>query len=119
MKALTIKLMAAGLILTLGACNRTGRHVVIKTGDNYNVTTIEYYGRTVFNQEGTAILHISPNGSVEYRHNGQHLLAESDHSGHITYRINDGEKQNQLSTQEKVFLADAVKEMIKHGHNND
>lgn len=111
--------MAAGLILTLGACNRPGRHVVITSGNNYNLTKIEYYGRTVFNQEGTAILHISPNGSVEYRHNGRHLLAEGDDSGHITYRINGGARQNQLSTQEKVFLADAVKEMIKLGHNNN
>jgi hypothetical protein len=119
MKTLTINLIAAGLMLAQGACKHTGRHVVIKSADNYNETRIEYYGRTIFNWEGTAILHISPNGSVEYRNNGQHLLAESDYAGHITYRINDGEKENQLSPQEKIFLADAVKDMIKHGHNDD
>lgn len=118
MKTLTISVIVTGVVLAFAACNRTGRHVVIKTRDTFNETRIEYYGRTVFNREGTGILHISPNGSVEYRRNGQHLLAESDYIGQITYRINGGEKEKQLNTEEKLFLADAVKDMIKHGHND-
>lgn len=118
MKTLTINLIGGCLIATAVACHAPNRHVVIKTGDNYNMTSIEYWGRVVFNKEGTAITRISPNGSVKYNHNDQQLLAESDYRGHITYRINDGEKEQQLSPQEKLFVAGAVKEMIKLGHND-
>jgi hypothetical protein len=117
MKTLTINLVGLCMIAVSAACQGPNRHVVIKTGDNYNTTSIEYWGRTVFNSEGTAILHISPNGSVKYSHDNQQLIAESDYRGHITYRINDGEKEQQLSPQEKLFVASAVKEMIKLGHN--
>lgn len=105
-------------MVAVAACNQPGRHVVIKTGDNYNETSIEYYGSTIFNQEGTAILRISPNGSVKYKHNDQQLIAESDYTGHITYRINGGEKQNVLDAQQKLFLADAIKQMKKQGRND-
>ncbi|GAA4096434.1 hypothetical protein [Mucilaginibacter panaciglaebae] len=118
MKTLTINLIGIYMIVAMAACQGSHRHVVIKTGDNYNMTCIEYWGRVVFNTEGTGILHISPNGSVKYSHDNQQLVAESDYRGHITYRINGGEKEQQLSPPEKLFVASAIKEMIKHGHND-
>ncbi|MFD2873766.1 hypothetical protein ACFS5N_14875 [Mucilaginibacter ximonensis] len=119
MKTLTISLIGACVLLGASACEHSGRHVVIKSGDSYNTVKIEYYGRAVFDREGTTILHISPNGSVEYSSNGDHLLAEGDQSGNVTYSINGGEKEKQLNKQEKALVANAVKVMIKHGHNDD
>jgi hypothetical protein len=116
MKTLTINLIGACLVSTFAACENPGRHVVIKTGDSFNETKIEYVGRVEFNREGTEISHISPNGSVKYKHNDEQLVAESDNLGHITYQINDGKKGKQLSAQEKLLMANAVKAMIKQGH---
>lgn len=119
MKAFKINLIGACLLLAASACEHSGRHVVIKSGDNYNTTRIEYYGRAVFDSKGTTILHISPNGSVEYSSNGEHLLAEGDRLGNVTYCINGGKKEKQLNPEEKTLVASAVKVMIKHGHNDD
>lgn len=118
MKTLTINLIGLCLIAVSAACHAPNRHVVIKTGDNYDMTRIEYWGRVVFNKEGTAITRISPNGSVKYIRNDQQLFAESGYRGRITYQINNGKKEEQLSPQERLFVAAAVKEMIKAGHND-
>jgi hypothetical protein len=119
MKNLKITIAALGFITLAFACRMNTRHVIITDGDNSNSTRIEYSGRAYFNMEGTAITHITPHGFVKYKRDGQELLAKSDNHGDVIYSVNDNRGQKELSGGEKLFLARAVQDMIKHGHNND
>ncbi|MCC8424062.1 hypothetical protein [Mucilaginibacter sp. UR6-11] len=119
MKTLRSTIMVLGLSVLVSACHMNNRHVIITDGDDRGSTRIEYAGRAFFNINGTAITHITPNGYVKYKRDGRELVAESDKQGEIFYRINDGEKQTHLNADDSLFLARAVKDMIKHGHNKD
>ncbi|MDB5005088.1 MAG: hypothetical protein JWQ34_3313 [Mucilaginibacter sp.] len=119
MKNLKITVAALGLIILSSACRMNSRHVIISDGDNHNSTRIEYSGRAFFNGDSTAITHITPNGYVKYKRDGQELIAKGDNHGGIVYRINNSDEQTHLNAGDKTFLAQAVKDMIKHGHNND
>jgi hypothetical protein len=110
--------VALGLIILSSACRMNSRHVIISDGDNHSSTRIEYFGRAYFNGD-TAIAHITPHGSVKYKRDDRELIAESDNHGGIVYQIDDNEKQTHLNADGKAFLARAVKDMVKHGHNND
>ena len=119
MKNLKITITAISLIAIATACKMKGRHTIITEGDGANKLKIEYYGHTLFNYDSTAIARITPNGSVKYINNDQEFIAENGRDGQIIYRFNGGEKQTNLNADEEKFLAEAVKVMIKHGHNNN
>jgi hypothetical protein len=119
MENLKITVAAIGLLALAFGCHMNQRHTVIAENDGHKSTRIEYGGRAFFNYDSTAIAKITPNGFVKYKKDDQAFVAESDNNGRITYRINDGEIQTQLNAQDKIFLAQAVKDMIKHGHYND
>jgi di/tripeptidase len=119
MKNFKITVAAVGLLALAFGCRMNQRHVVIAEDDNHKNLKIEYGGRAVFNYDSTAIAKITPNGFVKYKKDDQAFVAESDNNGKITYRINGSEKQTQLNADDKVFLAQAVKDMIKRGHYND
>jgi hypothetical protein len=119
MKNFKITVVAIGLLALAFGCRMNQRHTVIAENNGHENTRIEYGGRTYFNYDSTAIAKITPNGFVKYKKNDQVLIAESDNSGRITYRINGGEKQTQINADDKVFLAQAVKDMIRHGHYKD
>jgi hypothetical protein len=115
-----LKIVAAiALIASATACRFGKRHTTIMENGNGVMVKIEYVGQTHFNDEGTAIRSISPNGYVKYNRDGKELVAESDSYGKITYELNDGGKQSVLDERDKEFLAQAVKDMIKHGHYAD
>lgn len=118
MKKLTF-VAAAALVALISACRFGQRHTTIMENGNGVTVKIEYVGQTYFNDEGTAIRSISPNGYVKYQRGGKELTAESDRNGKITYELNDGGKQSILNEGDKEFLAQAVKDMIKHGHYAD
>jgi hypothetical protein len=119
MKNLKIALAALSLVGLTTACHMNSRHVIIADGDNSSNTRIEYWGRAFFNEDGTAISHISSKGSVIYKRDGRELIAESNNQGEVVYSVNGGEKRTNLNGSDKVFLAQAVKDMIKHGHYSD
>jgi len=115
-----LKFIAAIALMGLvSACRFGNRHTTIMENGNGVTVKIEYVGQTYFNAEGTAIRSISPNGYVKYQRDGKELKAESDRYGKITYELNDGGKQSILNEGDKEFLAQAVKDMIKHGHYAD
>jgi hypothetical protein len=118
MKNLKITIAALGIIGMASACNNERRHVVISEGDDQGSVRIEYSGRTVFSGD-SAIARITPNGYAKYKKDDQSMIAESDHNGIITYQINGGAAQTRLNANDKEFLAQAVKVMIKRGHNNN
>lgn len=118
MKKLKFTLIAAAFVALAGACKHD-RHVVIadKVDNHYNFK-IEYHGRTLFNDDRTAIESITPNGSAQYISNDEEvLLAESDAEGTITYSINGGPRKKQLDSAARKLLAEAVRIMASRGHN--
>ena len=118
MKKLELIFVALGLIGLATACNHNKRHVVIGNNAPGHEEKIEYWGHTIFNEDGTGIRSITPNGSALYVKNGEEILAESDSHGQITYTINDGPKQTTLDSNSRRLLAIAVKEMVKRSHND-
>lgn len=110
---------ALGIITMVTACRFGKRHTTIIENNNGSVVRIEYVGQAYFNTEETAIKSISPNGYVKYSRNGKELVAESDGQGRITYELNDDGKRSMLDDDDKAFLAQAVKDMIKRGHSAD
>jgi hypothetical protein len=119
MKNLKIIVAALAMIALAPACQMNQRHVVIAEDTDNKYLKIEYAGRAFFNYDSTAIAKITPNGFVKYKRDNEAFVAESDNSGKITYQMNGGAKQTQLNANDKIFLAQAVKDMIKRGHNND
>lgn len=119
MKKAHITIIALVFVISATACKFGNRHTTIMENGNGSTVKIEYWGQTYFNAEGTAIKSISPNGSVKYTLNDKTLLAESDYRGKITYQLNGGEKQTILNESGREFLAQAVKDMIRHGHNGN
>jgi hypothetical protein len=119
MKKLKVIITALSLIALAGACKTEGKRITtITEDDNNTVLKIQYSGRALFSDDKTAILAITPNGYVKYTKNDQTLLAENDGKGNVLYQINGGIKQKELSNSDKLFLAQAVKDMAKHGHND-
>ena len=118
MKKIQLLIALAGLITLATACRFGGRHTTIVENNNGTTVKIEYRGQTYFTEDGKGIKSISPHGSVKFSHNSDDLVAEND-NGRIIYEINGGGKKAQLDEDEKAFLARAVKEMIKKGHNTD
>jgi hypothetical protein len=119
MENFKITVAAIGLLAMAFGCRMGQRHTVIAENNGHQNIRIEYGGRTYFNYDSTAIAKITPNGFVKYKKDDEEFVAESDNNGRITYRINGGEKQIQLKDEDKVFLAHAVKDMIKRGHYKD
>lgn len=119
MKKLKFIIAAAGIVAIATACRMNKRHVVIAESNNDSTLKIEYLGRAEFNAERTRISSITPNGYVRYKKNDNSIVAESDNNGVITYQINNGDKQQQLDANGRIFLAQAVKDMVNHGHYND
>ncbi|MES2378958.1 MAG: hypothetical protein V4553_20365 [Bacteroidota bacterium] len=119
MENFKITIAAIGLLALAFGCHMNQRHTVIAENNGHNNLRIEYGGRVFFNYDSTAIAKITPDGFVKYKKDDQSFVAESDNNGRITYRINGGEKQTQLNADDKMFLAQAVKEMIKRGHYKD
>jgi hypothetical protein len=119
MKNLKFLIIAISLIAMTGACKMEGKRITtIAEDDNNTVLKIQYSGQAYFNDDETAIAAITPNGYVKYSRNGQTLVAENDGKGNIQYQVNGGIKQKELSNADKEFLAQAVKDMVKHGHSN-
>jgi hypothetical protein len=119
MKKLKVIIAALSLIAMTGACKMEGKRITTIAEDDHNtVLKIQYSGQAYFNDDETAIAAITPNGYVKYTRNDQTLVAENDGKGNILYQINGGIKKKELSNSDRAFLARAVKDMVKHGHNN-
>ncbi len=118
MKKLRFIVAAIGLIIISAGCNMGKSHRTISVQNNDLSLKIEYSGTVIFNDDETAIESISSGGYVRYCKNGKKLKAENNH-GEITYELYNGNKKLSLEGNDKEFLADAIKEMIKYGHNAD
>jgi len=99
------------LVALLSACHHQ-RNRVIRVQNDHMSLTIKYVGTVRFNEDGTAIKSISPNGSVSYQKDDKDLYAENDGHGGIRYELHDGSSSMIDETERKNFIATTVQEMI-------
>lgn len=117
MKKLLFATATLAFILMLTSChhNRYRTTTIKMTNDSVSLK-IKYSGYVRFNDDSTAIKSISPEGFLMYRKNDNELLAESDHQGQISLELNEhGKRLGLEDDRSKIFLAEAVKEMIAQG----
>lgn len=105
------------LLVVLGtiACNFHDHTKTVKVSDGETTLKIEYCGDVVFNEDGTAVDEISPDGYIHYKCNGQKVYIESDENGTLQYKIYDnGERLHKSDAAATQILSDAVKKMEEH-----
>jgi hypothetical protein len=118
MKKLRIAIVIMALAnLVVAACHIGKHHTTIVENSNNSYLKIEYAGMVYFNGDGTAIQDISPGGYVKYHYNDKKLEAKNNGHGGVKYELFDGDHQLNLDSNGKRFIADAVKMMMKKGHN--
>lgn len=110
-----ITIVVMGIAL-LAACSFGRKHTTIIENSNNHYLRIEYSGHVSFNNEGTAIQSISPDGYVEYRNNDKKLDAKNNGHGGISYELYEGYTKVNLDDDGKKFIAEAVKVMKQKGH---
>jgi hypothetical protein len=115
MKKQGIIIIVIGLIC-LAACSFNKRHTTIVEKSNNHYHKIEYGGQVAFNDNGTSIKSISPDGYVEYQNDDKKLEAKNDGKGGISYELYQGYTRLNLDDHGREFIADAVKVMMQKGH---
>ena len=111
-----MKLIAALAIVMLftASCHHRGNRIVISDGTNK--LDINYSGEIKFTEDETTIKSISPRGYLRYRKNDKRLEAHSIPGGDFKLELYDnGRKLSATDNDGKVFLADAIKEMVSVG----
>jgi hypothetical protein len=88
--------------------------------DDNNHIEINYEGEITFNDDETAIARISPRGYLNYRKNGERLLAGPNDNGVVQYELYDGDRSVDPKSEEgKQMLAKAIRGMINLGFDID
>jgi hypothetical protein len=111
-----ITVVVIGMAL-LAACSFGRKHTTIVENSNNHYLRIEYSGQVAFNDDGTAIRSISPDGYVEYQNNDKKLEAKNNGHGGISYELYDGYNKINMDDNGRKFIAEAVKVMKQKGHN--
>jgi hypothetical protein len=112
-----ITVVVIGMAL-LAACSFGRRHTTIVENTNGYHLRIEYSGQIAFNDDGTAIRSISPDGYMEYQNNDKKLEAKNNGHGGVSYELYDGYNKINMDDNGRKFIAEAVKVMEqKIGHN--
>ena len=101
------------LMLTSAVSCRRGSTTHISTSDGSNSQTIEYSGKIVFTADQTGIEHISKGGHLKFERNDRELEIESGKGGKLEYEFDGDDKISTLSNEQKQFVAQAVKTIIK------
>jgi hypothetical protein len=103
------------VIISVMACNFNGRTKTVKVSNGESTLKIEYYGDISFNEDGTAVEEISPDGHIYYKCNDQKIYIESDENGTLHYKVyNNGHRLNTNDVETSQLISDAVKKMEEH-----
>lgn len=100
---------------SITACH-FGKHTTIVEKSNNHYLRIESTGKVYFNNEQTAIAHISAGGYLKYEDDGNKLEARNDGRGGISYELTEGDEKLDPNGNGKQFITDAIKIMIKKGY---
>jgi hypothetical protein len=103
------------LAVSVMACNFHGRTKTIKVNNGDELLKIEYRGEISFNEDGTAVEGISPDGHIYYKKNSQKVYIESDEDGTLQYKVyNNGRRLGKNDAEAMQILNDAVKKMEEY-----
>jgi hypothetical protein len=116
MEKLRIAITVMGMTI-LAACGFGRKHTTIVENSNNHHLRIEYAGQVAFNDAGTDIRSISPDGYVEYQNDDKKLNAKNNGHGGISYELYEGYNKVNLDDNGRRFIAEAVKIMVQKGHN--
>jgi hypothetical protein len=114
------RIVAAVLILLVviatGCHLRHNRVRTVKVRNDHSSLKIQYSGKVVFNEDGTAIEHLSPNGFVKYKKDDQIFAVNRDGNGGLSYKLYDGTRYLNYDDDDyaKEFAAKAIKEIAEH-----
>jgi hypothetical protein len=100
------------MLMSFISCRR-GNRTIIETNDGSASQKIEYSGRIVFSQDQTRIESIAKGGYVKFTRNGRSVEAKNGHNGKVAYEFNGDSEVNVLDDNQKQFLSDAIKTIIK------
>ena len=103
------------LVLISTACHFGQRTRTVRISNDHSTLKIEYCGEIIFNDSGTAIKAISPDGYVRYKKDDKKFFAESNEEGEISYKLSDGNMSlNYKGAENADFRAAIVKEIARH-----
>ncbi len=109
-------ILLLAIIVLFSACHHSKyRNISIRTNENNLSLAIQFAGEVRFTGDSTAIKSISPDGYLRYMLNGKELVAESDPKGQITLTIYTNGRKITSDDEGKIFLTEAVKDMIAKG----
>jgi hypothetical protein len=118
MKKFTTFLFVAALSIIITSCH-FGRHTRIIENGNGHYLSIESYGKVYFNRAGTDIAYISRGGYLNYRNDNKELRAENDNHGGIKYELMEDGQKLEPNSNDRAFIADAVKIMMAKGYHSN
>jgi hypothetical protein len=114
MQTLRFWAVAIGLAVSAAACHHGGNRMVISDGDDN--LDIRYEGEIQFNDSETTIVGISRGGYLNYRHNGDRLLAGPDANGGVGIDLYEHrEKIDAGSAEGRKLVARVVRDLIGLG----
>lgn len=113
MKKLKI-IVAVIVFITVATSCKRGNSIVVKNDSDY--LSINYLGEVRFSDDEKSIQSISLDGYLKFTKNDKELLAESNAHGEVRYELYvEGKKLSADNNNAKLFIAEAIKEMIANG----
>jgi len=111
-KKIQIIVLALIMLGTVAACDWGKSTTIVNKTDNLS-QRIKYSGKIVFTEKQDAIAYISNGGYLEFDQNGRGFKAKEDSHGRVAYAFNGDDKVTQLSDDQKQFVAEAVRIIVK------
>jgi hypothetical protein len=111
-KKIQIIVLALIVLGTVAACDWGNSTTIVNKTDNFS-QRIKYSGKIVFTEKQDGIEHISNGGYLEFDQNGRGFKAKESTHGKIEYEFNGDDKVTELSDEQKQFVVQAVKSIIK------
>ena len=114
MKKIQFAVIAIFCIIAFTSCRHFNRKATtIHIDDNRGSIEIKCAGDIAFNNNADGIESMSPHAYLKYKKNGRKIMAESNFYGDIRYRMDNGSTKSDLNSNDKEFLAVAIKEIIQ------
>jgi hypothetical protein len=109
-----IQIIVLALIIlgTVAACDWGKSTTIVNKTDNLS-QKIKYSGKVLFTEKQDGIEKISDHGYLEFDQNGRGFKAKESTHGKVEYEFDGGDKVTELSNDQKQFVAEAVKIIIK------
>jgi hypothetical protein len=92
-------------------------NMVVKTDTYYE--EINYSGKFRLSDDETGFKNISPGGFFKFRFNDVRVEAQSNLRGEIDYTIYDGKNNLTPGAEGKIYIAQAIREMIDWGFDGE